>query len=156
MFYYRCTFCRLDICGICFQFGKHPWTHLPSLIRLRAQETKVGDKRQDKLCSSCNSMKHGRLDCDECEYRICSSCFSNEKSALHDHRSFMTANPPGLTLCAVRATGPACCLESSFGHCGRCCSRKSMTQRRTLNLQSTNCSSLETRRIYFSMQNMSL
>lgn len=120
VFYYRCTYCRLDICSTCFQSGKHPWTHLPSLIRLRAQETKAGDRRQDKHCLSCNSMKHGRLDCDECEYSICASCFGNEKATLHQHRSFTVVTAPGLTLSAIRENGPPCCLEPSFGHCGRC------------------------------------
>lgn len=90
------------------------------MVRLKVKETKAGDRRHDKRCSICTAMKHSRLDCDECDYSICSSCFSNKQDTFHEHRSFALTAPPGLILTAARGTGTPCCSDPSFGHCGRC------------------------------------
>ncbi|CZR68607.1 uncharacterized protein PAC_18506 [Phialocephala subalpina] len=120
MYYYNCTYCKLDICGTCFQAGKHPWVHLPSMVRLNAQGTRAGDRRQDKQCQSCKAMKHRRMDCDECPYTICVSCYSSDAVPPHQHKSFQLKATPGLTLNVRRGDGSPCCTKPSFGHCGRC------------------------------------
>ncbi|KAF8854777.1 hypothetical protein BDZ45DRAFT_28653 [Acephala macrosclerotiorum] len=120
MYYYNCTYCKLDICGTCFQAGKHPWVHLPSVVRLNAQETRAGHRRQDKKCQACKAMKHRRMDCDECPYTICVSCYSNDALPPHQHKSFQLKATPGLTLNVRRGDGSPCCTKPSFGHCGRC------------------------------------
>lgn len=120
MYYYNCTYCKLDICGTCFQAGKHPWVHLPSMVRLNAQETRAGHRRQDKQCQACKAMKHRRMDCDECPYMICVSCYSNDAVPPHQHKSFQLKATPGLSLNVRRGDGSPCCTKPSFGHCGRC------------------------------------
>lgn len=150
-YYYNCTYCKLDICGTCFQAGQHPWTHLPSMVRLNAKETKAGDRREDKQCENCKAMKHRRMDCDECPYSVCLSCYSNAAVPVHQHKSYQLKATPGLTLSVRRGDGSPCCTKPSFGHCGRCYSRKNSAS----NPESVaNGNSLEARRVDGAMQDL--